>query len=75
MIFVCHLDMQDHESSDLLGQLSGSDDIKLYGSRYVQLILFCLVSVTNATLWITFAPITDSVETYYGVGAFGVNGQ
>lgn len=67
--------MEYEEVAGLLvpsGAVEGKE-IRLYKARYVQLVLFCLVSVTNATLWITFAPITDSVESYYGVGAFGVN--
>jgi FLVCR family MFS transporter 7 len=38
----------------------------IYPSRWTMLGLFCFLSMTNAMMWITFAPISDDVSTYLG---------
>ncbi len=40
---------------------------KIYSYRWVVLLAFMFVVATNQLLWITFAPITGSAATYYGV--------
>lgn len=42
-------------------------DFKIYGYRWVVLLAFMFVVAINQLLWITFAPITGSAATYYGV--------
>ena len=42
-------------------------DFKIYGYRWVVLVAFMFVISINQLLWITFAPITSSAATFYGV--------
>jgi len=45
-----------------------NEKYKLYGYRWVVLIVFMLINLIMQTLWITYAPITGLAATYYGVG-------
>ena len=45
---------------------------KIYGYRWVVLIAFMFVVAINQLLWITFAPITGSAATYYGVSDLSI---
>ncbi len=45
-----------------------NEKYKLYGYRWVVLIVFMLINLTMQTLWITYAPITGPAATFYGVG-------
>ena len=45
---------------------------KVYGYRWVVLLAFMFVAAINQLLWITFAPITGSAATYYGVSDLGI---
>jgi sugar phosphate permease len=45
---------------------------KVYGYRWVVLLTFMFVVVVNQLLWITFAPITGSAATYYGVSDLSI---
>mmetsp|Transcript_3494 Transcript_3494/g.4814 ORF Transcript_3494/g.4814 Transcript_3494/m.4814 type:complete len:444 (+) Transcript_3494:1752-3083(+) len=45
----------------------------LYKTRWLMLFLFCMLSFSNAILWITYAPIASLVMDRYNVGAFAVN--
>jgi sugar phosphate permease len=45
---------------------------KLYGYRWIVLLTFMFVVVVNQLLWITFAPITGSAATYYGVSDLSI---
>jgi cyanate permease len=47
-------------------------DLKIYGYRWVVLLAFMLVVAINQLMWITFAPITGSAATYYGVSDLGI---
>jgi sugar phosphate permease len=47
-------------------------DFKVYGYRWVVLIVFMFVVAINQLLWITFAPITGSAATYYGVSDLNI---
>ncbi len=42
-------------------------EFKVYGSRWVMLVLYMLMVAVNQLLWITFAPITGDATKYYGV--------
>ena len=47
-------------------------DFKVYGYRWVVLLAFMFVVAINQLLWITFAPITSSAATYYGVSDLSI---
>jgi len=47
-------------------------EFKIYGYRWVVLLAFMLVVAINQFMWITFAPITSSAATYYGVSDLGI---
>jgi cyanate permease len=40
---------------------------KVYGRRWIMLVIYMLLVAANQLLWITFAPITGDATTYYGV--------
>ena len=39
---------------------------QVYSSRWVVLSVFCLLEMSNALLWVTFAPISDLAQIYFG---------
>jgi sugar phosphate permease len=45
---------------------------RVYGYRWIVLLTFMFVVVVNQLLWITFAPITGSAATYYGVSDLSI---
>jgi MFS family permease len=45
-----------------------NEKYKLYGYRWVVLIVFMLINLIMQTLWITYAPVTGPAAEYYGVG-------
>ena len=45
---------------------------KVYGYRWIMLLTFMFIVIVNQLLWITFAPITSRVATFYGVSDLGV---
>jgi sugar phosphate permease len=47
-------------------------DFKVYRYRWVVLLVFMFVVAINQLLWITFAPITGSAATYYGVSDLSI---
>lgn len=40
---------------------------KVYGYRWITLLVFMAIIAINQLLWITFAPITTAAASYYGV--------
>jgi MFS family permease len=40
---------------------------KVYGARWIMLVIYMLMAAVNQLLWITFAPITGDATKYYGV--------
>jgi len=42
-------------------------EFKVYGIRWVMLVVYMLMVTANQMLWITFAPITGDATKYYGV--------
>jgi len=44
-----------------------SAQYRVYGYRWVVLVVFMLVNLTMQMLWIAYAPITSMASTYYGV--------
>ncbi len=47
-------------------------NFKIYGYRWVVLLVFMFVVAINQLLWITFAPITGSAASYYGVSDLSI---
>jgi cyanate permease len=47
-------------------------DFKVYGYRWIMLFAFMLVVTINQLSWITFAPITSSAGSYYGVSDLSI---
>jgi LPXTG-motif cell wall-anchored protein len=47
-------------------------NFKIYGYRWVVLLVFMLVVAVNQLLWITFAPITGAAAEYYGVSDLSI---
>jgi len=45
---------------------------KVYGYRWVVLLVFMLVVAVNQLLWITFAPITGTAAEFYGVSDLSI---
>jgi MFS family permease len=45
---------------------------KVYGYRWVVLVAFMLAAAFNQLLWITFAPITSSSASFYGVSVLSI---
>ncbi|CAG2109392.1 unnamed protein product, partial [Medioppia subpectinata] len=64
-----------NESMDTTGTLSTSISLttKLYKKRYFILLLFILLSMSNAFQWIEYAIIENIVVKYYGTTTFWVN--
>lgn len=46
--------------------------LKVYGYRWVVLLVFMFAAAVNQLLWITFAPITSSAAKYYGVSDLSI---
>jgi cyanate permease len=42
-------------------------DFKVYGTRWMMLVVYMFMVAVNQLLWITFAPITSDATKYYGV--------
>lgn len=42
-------------------------DFKIYGYRWVMLVVYMFIVAMNQLLWITFAPITSQAIQFYGV--------
>ena len=47
-------------------------NFKIYGYRWVVLLVFMFVVAINQLLWITFAPITGNAASYYGVSDLSI---
>lgn len=43
----------------------GGQEYRTYKSRWLMLLIFCMLSSTNAMMWITFAPISDDTSDYF----------
>jgi sugar phosphate permease len=48
------------------------NNFKIYGYRWVVLLVFMFVVAINQLLWITFAPITGSAASFYGVSDLSI---
>ena len=45
---------------------------KVYGYRWIILLVYMLAATFNQLLWITFAPITSAATAYYGVNDLSI---
>jgi MFS family permease len=45
---------------------------KVYGYRWIMLLVFMFAVIVNQLLWITFAPITSDAARYYGVSDLSI---
>jgi MFS family permease len=45
---------------------------KVYGYRWIMLVVFMLVVAVNQLLWITFAPVTSDAVKFYGVSDLSI---
>ena len=50
----------------------GAGEYRVYGYRWVVLVVFMLVNVTIQMLWISYAPITSLAAKYYGVSELAI---
>lgn len=39
---------------------------QVYARRWTHLAIFCLLNLANALMWVTFAPISDLAQSYFG---------
>lgn len=46
---------------------------KVYKRRWFVLLVLCLLNCSNATLWLTFAPVADQSAQYLGVSLEDIN--
>jgi sugar porter (SP) family MFS transporter len=54
--------------------LPSTGNYRIYFSRWQMLAIFALQSITNASLWISFAPIAEPESTlYFGVDSTAIN--
>ena len=47
-------------------------EVRVYGYRWVVLLVFMVVIAINQLLWITFAPITSDAAAFYGVSDLSI---
>jgi cyanate permease len=47
-------------------------EFKVYGRRWIMLVIYMLLIASNQLLWITFAPITGDATRYYGVSDLSI---
>ena len=52
--------------------LVGGDRVKIYKSRWLMLLIFCLNTAMNSCLFVSISPINNIVRKYYDVGSVGV---
>jgi MFS transporter, FLVCR family, MFS-domain-containing protein 7 len=49
-----------------IGNQTDEGGYEVYFRRWWMLLMFCMLIICNATMWVTFAPISDIAETYFG---------
>jgi MFS family permease len=52
---------------------NGDHEYKSYSYRWVILTIFCLLDLCNAILFVTFAPISNISQNYFGGGDYGTS--
>jgi len=56
----------------MTGNVSKSN-VQVYGYRWVVLFVFTIINIILQIHWLTFAPIAQAAQEYYGVSALGVD--
>lgn len=51
--------------------ITNEEEYIIYPYRWWILVIFCLLVMANALLWVTFAPISDLTSSYFGKGYYG----
>lgn len=46
-------------------------DVQVYKRRWGILAMFCVLEMSNALFWVTFAPISDIASNYFGGNYYG----
>lgn len=54
-------------------EMASTSDIQVYGYRWIVLLVFGIFNIVIQTHWLTFAPIAQIAQSYYGVSALGVD--
>ena len=52
------------------GESERGDKYIAYRYRFYILAIFCGLEMANATMWVTFAPISDIAQSYFGSGYY-----
>ena len=75
LLHVLEDDEEDNNNNTSLERNKNNteDEIVVYRSRWLMLVLYSLSSATSAILWISSAPVASLVQTYYGINAARVN--
>ena len=53
------------------GDRSEEESFKVYRYRWLILFMFCLSEAANALMWVTFSPISNIAQDYFGHGYYG----
>ena len=52
---------------------ASNSDVQVYGYRWIVLLVFGIFNIIIQVHWLTFAPIAQIAQSYYGVSALGVD--
>ncbi|XP_032806747.1 solute carrier family 49 member A3 [Petromyzon marinus] len=62
------------DPEDSLGSVdSGAHVYHVYARRWFVLAVLCLLNLSNALIWLSFAPIADKAATFFGISLAQVN--
>ncbi|XP_064142159.1 solute carrier family 49 member A3 isoform X2 [Loxodonta africana] len=63
----------DRSGAELAQVLSALGGYRVYARRWVFLLVLSLLSCSNATLWLSFAPIADTVAKHFSLSLEQIN--
>lgn len=66
------IEVSDHEVLVPVSDM-GDEEVKVYKKRFFMLLLFMILSASNALQWVQYCIISDVVVSYYGVSNDAVN--
>ena len=55
------------QSNLIEGDASGSLDLILYPRRWLVLLIFSLITMTNEVIWISLSSVSSIIKDYYQV--------
>ncbi|XP_078717452.1 solute carrier family 49 member A3 isoform X1 [Lampetra fluviatilis] len=67
------LGMTEHPDDSLGSVDSGAHVYHVYARRWFVLAVLCLLNLSNALIWLSFAPIADKAATFFGISLAQVN--